>query len=87
MSAGEVTVRPIRPEAAKRCEQIKTGIEAGLGNLHPTNALLICAQCTANSGGDVAVDRADALAAITARFQPHIENAGPAGAGCARCAR
>ncbi|MBM0105202.1 hypothetical protein JM946_10590 [Steroidobacter sp. S1-65] len=83
MSRNNITVQPTctkQSAAAERCKQIKAGIDAELGQLHKTNALLICAQYTANYAGDVEIDISDALAAIIALRAAH-RDAGSAGTG------
>ena len=74
MSAGRVTVRPIgieHSEPSKRCEQIKSGINAELGQLHKTNALLIAAQFASNH--ECEFDVSDALAVIRDRVEESID--------------
>jgi hypothetical protein len=65
MSRSKATVRATRTkesEASKRCEQLKAGIEAELGRLHKTNALLIATQFAANH--ECEFDASDAIAVI-----------------------
>jgi len=75
MSRRKATVRPERTEhdeACARLEVLKDAVEEELGRLHKTNALLICAQYTANYD-DTEVDISDAIAAIIERVERHIE--------------
>lgn len=69
---GKALARPKRTEHNEAHERLKAGVEAELGRLHKTNALLICAQYTANYG-DAEVDISDAIAAIIERVESHIE--------------
>lgn len=74
MSAVKATVRPERTEereATERYEQIKAGIEAELGGLHKTNALLIATQFAVNH--ECEFDASDAMAAIIERVDQHIQ--------------
>lgn len=74
MSVVKATMRPIRAKldkASKSGEQLKVGIEAELGRLHKTNALLIAAQFAANHEAEF--DVSDAIAAIIERVDQHIE--------------
>lgn len=73
MSRAKATVQPILTEesdASKRCEQIKAGIGAELGQLHKTNALLIATQFAANH--DAEFDVSDAIAVIIERVEQTI---------------
>lgn len=74
MSAGRAKTQPQRGEdvqTRERLEMLKRGVEDELGQLHRTNALLIAAQFAANH--ECEFDASDALAAIIARVDRHIE--------------
>jgi hypothetical protein len=71
--AVKAAVRPVhaeQSEASKRCEQIKSGINAELGQLHKTNALLIAAQFASNH--ECVFDVSDALAVVIERVEQTI---------------
>lgn len=75
MSAVKAAVRPRRTQqsnASAHGEQIKAGVEAELGRLHKTHALLIATQFAANHG--CKFDASDALAVIIQRVEQHIES-------------
>ena len=72
MSTTKATVRPIRIESseAECCDQIRAGIDAELGRLHKTHALLIATQFAANHEAEF--DVSDAIAAIIERVEQTI---------------
>lgn len=62
--------RTEQSEASHRCEQIKVGLGAELGQLHKTNALLIATQFAANHEAEF--DVSDAIAVIIERIEQTI---------------
>lgn len=72
MSAVNAPVRPIhakQSKASEHCEHIKVGVEAALGWLHKTNALLIADQFAAKHEC-----KFDARAAIIEQVEQHLEH-------------